>query len=134
MSEGKIQYIPFDQILESYFKATEEMNDKKSKMSEEQAEYRAKKRKGMPVYSGFLSYFPNAVKYVSTVSLEGNRQHHPDKPLFWDKDKSSDHKDALVRHLIDHSVNPIDEDGILHLGRCAWRAMAALEIYLEENK
>jgi len=92
------------------------------------------KRKEQPVYNGVLKYFPNAMKYVSSVSKAGNDQHHPDKPLHWDKSKSFDHEDALVRHLIDHSHNPVDDDGILHLGKVAWRALAALETYLEDER
>ena len=90
-------------------------------------------RKGMPVFSGVLAYFPDALKEVSKCSLAGNNQHHADKPLHWDKSKSFDNEDALVRHLIDHSVNPIDNDGILHLAKVAWRALASLQIYLEKN-
>ena len=91
-------------------------------------------RKSQPVYSGFLKYFPNATKYVSYVSKVGNDQHHADKPLHWDKSKSSDEPDAMVRHLIDHSINPIDDDGVLHLGKVAWRAMANLERYLTDGE
>lgn len=90
-------------------------------------------RKEQPVYSGVLKYFPNAIKYVSVVSKKGNDQHHPDKPLHWDKSKSTDEPDALVRHLIDHSQNPMDEDGVLHLGKVAWRALAMLERYLNDE-
>jgi hypothetical protein len=90
-------------------------------------------RKDMPVYSGVLKYFPNAIKYVAFVSKKGNEQHHPDKPLHWDMDKSTDEADAEVRHLIDHSINPIDEDGVLHLGKTAWRSLAMLERYLTNN-
>lgn len=91
-------------------------------------------RKEQPVYSGVLKYFPNAIKYVSYVSLKGNEQHHKDKPLHWDKNKSTDEPDALVRHLIDHSINPIDDDNVLHLGKVAWRALSLLERYLTENE
>ena len=66
----------------------------------------------MPVYTGVLKYFPDALKEVSKVSNAGNSQHHPDKPLHWDKSKSTDNEDALVRHLVDHSKNPVDDDGI----------------------
>lgn len=90
-------------------------------------------RKSQPVFSGVLSYFPDAIKYVSQVSKAGNEQHHKDKPLHWDRNKSTDDIDALSRHLIDHSVNPIDDDGILHLGKVAWRALATLQKYLENN-
>lgn len=89
-------------------------------------------RKNMPVYTGVIKYFPNALKYVSKVSLQGNAQHHPDKPLHWDKSKSTDHLDALTRHLID--ADKIDDDGLLHLGKVAWRALAALEDYIEKSK
>jgi hypothetical protein len=91
-----------------------------------------KERKETPVYTGVVRYFPNALKYVSKVSLAGNKQHHPDKPLHWDKNKSTDHLDSLTRHLID--ADKIDDDGLLHLGKVAWRALAALEDYLENNK
>jgi len=93
----------------------------------------SKERKGMPVFTGVLKYFPDALKAVSQCSLAGNNQHHPDKELHWDKTKSFDNEDALVRHLIDHSQNPMDDDGILHLTKCAWRSLAALQIYLENN-
>lgn len=93
----------------------------------------AEKRKATPVFSGVLSYFPDAVKYVSQVSKAGNDQHHPDKPLHWDRAKSTDELDALARHLVDHSVNPMDTDGMLHLGKVAWRALAMLQKYLEND-
>jgi hypothetical protein len=91
----------------------------------------AEVRKGQPVYSGVLKYFPDALKAVSECSLAGQKQHNQGEELYWDKSKSSDNEDALVRHLIDHSTNPIDSDGVLHLAKVAWRALAALQIHLE---
>lgn len=88
-------------------------------------------RKQMPVYTGVVKYFPNALKYVSKVSLAGNDQHHPDKELHWDKSKSTDHLDSLMRHLTE--ADKIDDDGLLHLGKVAWRALAALENYIENK-
>jgi hypothetical protein len=93
----------------------------------------AEKRKRTPVFSGVLKYFPNAIKEVSRTSLAGNEQHHPGTPLHWDMSKSKDEEDALVRHLIDHSINPVDTDGQLHLAKVAWRALAALERYLTKQ-
>ena len=93
----------------------------------------AAERKATPVFSGVLKYFPNALKEVSRCSKAGNDQHHPDKPLHWDMDKSKDELDALTRHLIDHSVDPVDTDGMLHLTKVAWRALAALERHLTNN-
>ena len=95
---------------------------------------KATDRKATPVFSGVLKYFPNALKEVSKCSKAGNDQHHPDKPLHWDMDKSKDEYDALTRHLIDHTINPIDDDGVLHLTKVAWRALAGLERYLTNKR
>jgi hypothetical protein len=95
---------------------------------------KAEERKATPVYSGVLKYFPNALKEVSKCSLAGQKQHNHGDKLYWDKTKSTDNEDALVRHLIDHSINPMDDDNVLHLAKCAWRALAALEIYLENER
>lgn len=92
---------------------------------------KAEERKATPIYSGVLKYFPKALGEVSRTSKAGNDQHHPDTPLHWDKSKSSDELDALTRHLINHSENPVDDDGQLHLAKVAWRALAALERYLD---
>ena len=91
----------------------------------------AQERKATPIYSGVLKYFPKALAEVAKTSKQGNDQHHADKPLHWDKSKSSDELDALTRHLIDHGVDPIDTDGVLHLAKVAWRSLAALERYLD---
>jgi hypothetical protein len=91
---------------------------------------KAATRKATPVFSGVLKYFPNALKEVAKCSKAGNDQHHPDKPLHWDMDKSKDEYDALTRHLIDHTIDPLDDDGVLHLTKVAWRALAGLERYL----
>lgn len=90
-------------------------------------------RKATPVFSGVLKYFPDAIKYVSKASYAGQQQHNPDKPLAWDRSKSGDELDALTRHLIDHSIDPMDDDGVLHLGKVAWRALAALQKHLENE-
>ena len=94
---------------------------------------KASERKATPVFSGVLKYFPNALKEVAKCSQAGNDQHHPDKPLHWDMDKSKDEYDALTRHLIDHTINPVDDDGTLHLAKVAWRALAGLERYLTDK-
>ena len=94
---------------------------------------KAASRKATPVFSGVLKYFPNSLKEVARCSKAGNDQHHPDKPLHWDMEKSKDEYDALTRHLIDHTIDPIDDDGVLHLTKVAWRALAGLERYLTNN-
>ena len=89
-------------------------------------------RKNNPVFTGVLKYFPDAIMEVSRVSLQGNIQHHPDKPLHWDRNKSNDDFDALARHLID--AGTIDDDGIRHTAKVAWRALACLQKELEKEK
>jgi len=92
-------------------------------------------RKEYKIYEGLVKYFPLALKEVAHVSYMGSKQHHPDEPLHWDRAKSSDHLDALMRHLTDHAQGKLeDEDGELHAAKCAWRSLAYLEILLEELK
>jgi len=90
----------------------------------------SKERKERPVYTGVLKYFPDAIMEVARVSLAGNKQHHPDKPLHWDRTKSTDDLDALSRHLID--AGKIDSDGIRHSAKVAWRALANLQKEIEK--
>jgi len=93
---------------------------------------KAQRRKATPVTSGVLLYFPDAIKSVAKCSRIGNDQHHKGEPLHWDKSKSSDEYDAMVRHLLDHNtVGPLDDDGVLHLSKVAWRALAGLQRYLD---
>lgn len=96
---------------------------------------KAEQRKATPVYTGVAKYFPKALRYIATVSVGGNKQHLKGKPLHWDKTKSMDQEDALMRHLLDVAEGvEVDEDGILHRGKIAWRALASLELYLEQNE
>lgn len=94
----------------------------------------AQERKNTPVYSGVLAYFPDALKEISKVSKAGNDQHNPGQPLHWAREKSTDQLDCVARHLIDHSTNPIDTDGQRHLAKVCWRALAQLQLDLENEK
>jgi len=91
----------------------------------------AEERKKAPVYSGVLNYFPDAILEVAKVSYIGNQQHHPDKPLHWDRNKSTDELDALTRHLID--AGKLDSDGMRHSAKVAWRALANLQKEIESE-
>lgn len=86
-------------------------------------------RKKLPLASGLLDYFPNALALVAYVSKVGNDQHNPGEPLHWARGKSSDHADCIVRHLIDRGA--VDVDGVPHTAKLAWRALALLEEELE---
>lgn len=94
----------------------------------------AKSRKDTPVFSGVLKYFPDAIVAVAKCSFAGQQQHNPNKPLAWDRSKSGDEYDALMRHLVDSSKEEYDSDGILHLAKVAWRALAGLQKHLENKK
>lgn len=89
-------------------------------------------RKTYPIATGVMDYFPLAIAEVAHVSYQGNQQHHPDKPLHWDRSKSTDEADALMRHFLQRGTS--DTDGIRHSAKVAWRALAALEKELEGAK
>lgn len=91
----------------------------------------AQARKNVPLYSGLLRYFPDALIAVAVVSQKGNEQHNPGTPLHWDRSKSGDEHDALMRHLLD--AGKIDTDGTRHSAKVAWRALAALQKEIEQS-
>lgn len=93
----------------------------------------AKARKAIPVYSGFIKYFPLAIAAVAALSQKGNDQHNPGTPLHWDRSKSGDELDAQMRHVLDEaSGTETDTDEVLHATKNAWRAMAHLQKKLEK--
>lgn len=94
----------------------------------------AKERKDVPIYSGMIKYFPDALAEVAKCSKAGNDQHNPGKPLHWDRSKSGDELDALMRHLIDHASGEVfDKDGIRHMSKVIWRACAYVQKAIEEE-
>ena len=82
----------------------------------------AAERKKFPLYRGLMMYFPDALLAVARVSFEGGQQHHPEKQIHWDRNKSNDHADALLRHMLEDDW-----------GKVAWRALAKLQTHIEEN-
>ncbi len=86
-------------------------------------------RKTIPVTTGVLDYFSSAIAEVAKVSKVGNEQHHPGEPLHWERGKSTDHADTIVRHLMDRGT--LDADGQRHSAKVAWRALALLQEELE---
>ena len=91
----------------------------------------AKARKAIPLYSGCIQYFPDALAAVAELSRVGNEQHNPGKPLHWDRSKSGDELDALTRHLV--QAGTIDTDGVRHSTKVAWRALANLQKEIERG-
>jgi hypothetical protein len=86
-------------------------------------------RKDQPVATGVLDYFPGAIRAVALCSKVGNEQHNPGSPMHWDRAKSGDEADALMRHFMERGT--VDTDGILHSTKVAWRALAMLQKELE---
>lgn len=92
----------------------------------------AKGRKSRPVASGVLDYFPDAIIALAEVSFTGNEQHNPGKPLHWARSKSGDEGDALMRHFMQRGL--MDNDGIRHSAKLAWRALALLQKEIEAGQ
>jgi hypothetical protein len=86
-------------------------------------------RKDIPLQTGCIDYFTAALAYVAQISKAGNDKHNPGQPLHWARGKSSDHADCIQRHQSERGT--IDDDGFLHEGKVAWRALAQLQEALE---
>lgn len=89
----------------------------------------AKARKAHPIASGVIDYFPDALAAIAHVSFVGNEQHNPGLPLRWDRSKSTDEADALIRHFLERGA--LDTDGLRHSAKMAWRALALLQKEIE---
>jgi hypothetical protein len=92
----------------------------------------AAERKKIPLATGVLDYFPDALMEVARVSFDGNQQHNPGQPLHWAKEKSADHADTMMRHFIERFGR--DSDGRRHAAKMCWRALAFLQRLIEEER
>jgi hypothetical protein len=92
----------------------------------------ASQRKLYPIATGVVDYFPDALIAIAGVSKIGNDQHNPGKPLFWDRTKSQDEADALMRHFVERGT--LDTDGVRHSAKVAWRALALLQKEIERDR
>ena len=89
------------------------------------------KNKEYPMFRGLLEYFPSALREVSNCSFVANKQHNGDADLVWDRSKSNDHADAMLRHLI--HTDTFDDDSVRHLTKVCWRGLALLQVALEKE-
>ena len=90
------------------------------------------KRKALPLATGVLDYFPDALMAVAHCSKVGNDQHNAGEPLHWARDKSMDESDALARHFLERGT--LDTDGVRHSAKVAWRALALLQKEIEADE
>mgnify|MGYP001574482913 CR=1 FL=1 len=88
-------------------------------------------RKEYPIATGVVDYFPDAIRAIAHVSYVGNAQHNLGTSLHWDRSKSTDEADALMRHFLERGT--LDTDGLRHTAKCAWRALALLQKEIEEE-
>lgn len=89
-----------------------------------------KERKDTPIATGVIDYFPKALAEIAKVSKAGNAQHGiTGDHLIWDRSKSTDDADALMRHFIERGT--LDSDGLRHSAKVCWRSLAILEKELE---
>lgn len=88
-------------------------------------------RNSYPLATGCLDYFPNALAEVARLSYLATKQHHPDQPMHWDRSKSPEHRDKIMRHLVD--AGKFDDKGQRHSTMVAWRALANLQEELERE-
>ncbi len=91
-----------------------------------------KERKGIPLGTGLLDYFPLALAEAAKASVAGQKQHLDGQPLHWDRSKSRDDEDALIRHYVDR--HEVDEDGVAECGKMVWRACAIAQKILEKRR
>lgn len=89
----------------------------------------------VPVYRGFIAYFPRAIEEVARVSAFGASKYA------WNGWESVDngvdrYSDAEVRHMLDRAKGEIlaDDSRLMHLAHKAWNSMAVLELAIREKE
>lgn len=88
-------------------------------------------RERPPLASGLLDYFPDALAAVAEVSRVGSLQHHPDKPMHWDRDKPANYADKHMRHFMKRGT--LDTDKQRHLAKSAWNILALLQEEIDDS-
>lgn len=88
-------------------------------------------REQYPLWDGLMAYFPAALCEVARWSKVGNDKHNPGEPLHWAREKSTDHKNKIMRHLLDAEKKV--EGGFYEATALAWRSLALLQELLEKD-
>jgi hypothetical protein len=96
-----------------------------------------KARKALPIFTFLTTYFPDAIVELVQICVQGNVQHNPERApedIVWARGKSMNQLDTAFRHMWDHKLGtPVDSDGRYHLGKAAWRNLAALQLQIEAD-
>lgn len=105
-------------------------------------------RKDFPLLTVLTAYFPDAVEALVELCKAGNVQHDvgkdavnpftlPTDRVTWDRSKSTEQMETLMRHAWDHmrakrGVGSVfDTDGHLHIIKTFWRAGAEAQLVIE---
>ena len=109
-----------------------------------------RQRKNLPVFAMLTRYFPKAVREVTKVCVVNNVRYNPErKPadINWARGKSPDQLGSLFRHILENVVDghvfedvppevaaATGFDKVYVLAEAAWRALAALEVEIEQQE
>lgn len=90
-------------------------------------------RKNYTLFSGCFRYFPAALAGISKTSKLGNDKHNPGQEMHHARNKSGDHGDCILRHLMDvadllaamdRGEEVTKEEILSEVSSMAWRALA----------
>lgn len=87
-------------------------------------------RKRVPMFSGVLAYFPDAIAALAEHSFNGNEKHNPGEALHHARGKSMDHTDCILRHVANYEG--LDGES-LEAVALLWRAAALCQEVLERK-
>jgi hypothetical protein len=89
-------------------------------------------REDYPLYDVLFGYFPAAMLMLAKWAKVGNDQHNAGEPLHWARDKSTDHTNKILRHLVDYDQK--ESNGFYEAVPLLWRAAALVqELYEKEG-
>jgi hypothetical protein len=91
-------------------------------------------RKHLPLCTGLLDYFPDALAAVAEVSYWCNQKHNPGEPMHWSRGKSNDHADCAVRHLVERGTRDPATYNLRHSAMATWRTLALLQEEIEAER
>lgn len=110
-----------------------------------------KQRKMLPILRMITGYFPKALREVTRVCVANNVRYNPDrKPqdINWARGKSNDQMGSLFRHILEAEAGKVFEElpsevqaacgpgfeRVYVLAEATWRALAALELQIEQEE